>query len=39
MEKNKFTRTIRKLKSNSINEKLQLLSEIPTNNTAGIYID
>jgi hypothetical protein len=39
MEKNKFTRTIRKLKSNSINEKLQLLSEIPTNNTTGIYID
>ena len=39
MEKNKFTRTIRKLKSNSINEKLQLINEVPTNNTTGIYID
>ena len=35
---NKFQRAIRHLKSNQIDEKLQLLSELPANNTSGLYI-
>lgn len=35
---NIFKKAIHHLKSNQIDEKLQLLSEIPTNNAAGIYI-
>jgi hypothetical protein len=35
---NTFRKAMRHLKSTQIDEKLQLLSEIPTNNTAGIYI-
>jgi hypothetical protein len=34
---NTFRKAIRHLKSNQIDEKLQLLNEIPTNNTSGIY--
>ena len=36
---NKFSRAIGHLKSTTIDEKLQLLSEIPTNNTQGVYTD
>ena len=36
---NKFNRALTHLKSTKIDEKLHLLSEIPTNNTSGIYID
>ena len=38
---NKFSRALGHLKSTTIEEKLQLqlLSEIPTNNTQGVYTD
>ena len=36
--RNNFKKALHHLKSNQIDEKLQLLSEIPTNNTTGIYI-
>lgn len=35
---NTFKKAIRHLKSTQIDEKLQMLSEIPTNNTSGIYV-
>jgi len=35
---NTFRKALRQLKSNQIDERLQLLSEIPTNNTSGIYV-
>jgi len=35
---NTFKRAIRHLKSTQIDEKLQLINEFPTNNTAGIYV-
>ena len=35
---NKFKKAIHHLKSKQIDEKLEMLNEIPTNNTAGIYI-
>jgi hypothetical protein len=35
---NTFRKAIHHLKSNQIDEKLQLLSEIPTNSTSGIYV-
>jgi len=35
---NTFRKMVHHLKSTQIDEKLQLLSEIPANNTAGIYI-
>lgn len=35
---NSFRKAIRHLKSTQIDEKLQMLSEIPTNNTASIYV-
>ena len=34
---NTFRKAIRHLKSNQIDEKLELLNEIPTNSTSGIY--
>jgi len=36
--KNKFKKINHHLKSKQIDEKLELLSEIPTNNTSGIYV-
>jgi alkylated DNA nucleotide flippase Atl1 len=36
---NRYTRALRQLKSKSIDEKLQLLSEIPTNSSGGLYVD
>jgi hypothetical protein len=37
-KKNKFQKINYYLKSKQIDEKLELLNEIPTNNTAGIYV-
>jgi hypothetical protein len=37
-KKNKFQKINYHLKSKQIDEKLELLNEIPTNNTAGIYV-
>ena len=39
MGSNKFSRALGHLKSKSIDEKIRLLDEQPTNNTSGIYID
>lgn len=36
---NRYTRAIKQLKNKTLDEKLQLLSEIPTNNTTGIFVD
>ena len=36
---NRYTRAIKQLKNKTLDEKLQLLSEIPTNNTGGIFVD
>jgi len=36
--KNKFSRILHHINSKEINEKIELLNEIPTNNTAGIYV-
>ena len=36
---NRYTRALRQLKSKSIDEKLELLSEIPTNSSGGLYVD
>lgn len=36
---NRYSRALRKIKDKTLDEKLQLLSEIPTNNTAGIFVD
>ena len=36
-KKNSFSKAINHLKSNNIDEKLEMLNEIPTNNTSGLY--
>ena len=36
---NKYSKALKHLKNKTIDEKLELLSEIPTNNTAGIFVD
>ena len=36
---NRYTRALKQLKSKSIDEKLELLSEIPTNSSGGLYVD
>ena len=36
---NRYSRALRQIKDKTLDEKLQLLSEIPTNNTAGIFVD
>ena len=36
---NRYSKALKHLKNKNIDEKLQLLSEIPTNNTAGLYVD
>tara|TARA_R100000005_G_C4992999_1_gene200133 strand:+ start:812 stop:2644 length:1833 start_codon:yes stop_codon:yes gene_type:complete len=36
---NKFIRAIRHLKSTQIDERLQMLNEVPANNTSSFYID
>ena len=37
--RNKFSKALKHLKNKSIDEKLELLEAIPTNNTAGIFVD
>ena len=36
---NRYTRALKQIKDKSLDEKLQLLSEIPVNNTSGLYTD
>ena len=36
-KKNSFSKAIKHLKSKNIDEKLEMLNEIPTNNTSSIY--
>ena len=36
---NRYTKALKQLKSKSIDEKLELLSEIPTNSSGGLYVD
>ena len=36
--RNKFSKALKHLKNKSIDEKLELLEAIPTNNTAGIFV-
>ena len=39
MSKNRYTKALKHLKNKALDEKLELLSEIPTNNTTGLYVD
>ena len=39
MSKNSFRKALRHIKSKKIDERLELLSEIPTNSTSGAYVD
>ena len=36
---NKYSKALKHLKNKTIDEKLELLSEIPTNHTGGLYTD
>jgi len=36
---NRYSRALKQLKNKSIDEKLELLSEIPTNSSGGLYVD
>ena len=36
---NRYTRALKQIKDKTLDEKLQLLSEIPNNNTAGVFVD
>ena len=36
---NRYSRALKQIKDKTLDEKLQLLSEIPTNNTGGIFVD
>ena len=36
---NRYTRALKQIKDKTLDEKLQLLSEIPTNNAGGLYTD
>ena len=38
LKENKFSKILHHIKNEEITEKLELLNEIPTNNTAGIYV-
>ena len=39
MSKNSYRKALRHIKSKKIDERLELLSEIPTNATSGVYVD
>ena len=39
MSKNSYRKALRHIKSKKIDERLELLSEIPTNSTSGAYVD
>jgi len=36
---NRYTRALKQIKDSTLDEKLKLLEEIPTNNTTGLYTD
>ena len=36
---NRYSRALKQIKNKTLDEKLQLLSEIPTNNASGLYTD
>ena len=36
---NRYTRALKQIKDKTLDEKLELLSEIPTNNAGGLYTD
>ena len=36
---NRYSRALKQIKDKTLDEKLQLLSEIPTNNSSGLYTD
>ena len=36
---NRYSRALKQIKDKTLDEKLQLLSEIPTNSTGGLYTD
>jgi len=36
---NRYTRALKQIKNKSLDEKMELLSEIPTNSTIGLYVD
>ena len=36
---NRYTRALKQIKDKSLDEKLKLLEELPTNNTTGIFVD
>ena len=36
---NRYSRALKQIKDKTLDEKLQLLSEIPTNSTGGLYLD
>ena len=36
---NRYTRALKQIKNKSLDEKMELLSEIPTNSTMGLYVD
>jgi hypothetical protein len=38
MAKNRYTRALKVLKSSQVDEKLQILEALPTNNTTGLYV-
>jgi len=39
MSKNRYTKALNHLKNKTIDEKLELLTELPTNHTTGLYVD
>ena len=38
MAKNRYTRALKVLKNSQVDEKLQMLESLPTNNTTGLYV-
>ena len=36
---NRYTRALKQIKDKSLDEKLELLEQLPTNKTGGIYFD
>ena len=38
MAKNRYTRALKVLKNSHVDEKIQMLESLPTNNTTGLYV-
>ena len=36
---NRYTRALKQIKDATLDEKLKLLEDLPTNNTTGIFVD